>query len=433
MNRNCLTCLVAIILAFHTAAQPRTDDKLVTILSSNPHPLFQQVLQQRQQYRLQIIYTEINRNRKNKPSFKNYCYNVDPGSYYYPASTVKLPLALLTLEKLNKLKVPGVNRKTTIVFDSSYSRQTSLQKDESSESGLPSISHFIKQVFLISENDAANRMYEFLGQKETNRSLHRMGYPDVRITHRFSRPMSMDENRHTNTVRFLDAAGKTIYTQPAAFNTDSFDIRQVVKVGNAFLNGKGEKVNEPFDFSHRNNISLASLHQMLRSVMFPETVNPKQRFLLTEDDYRFIRQYMSQLPGETNYPKYDTGEYYESYVKFFFADSNHHQMPKGVRVFNKPGWAYGFMTDVAYIADFENNIEFMLSATIYVNDDGVLNDNKYDDETIGAPFLYQLGQTIYQHELNRKRKYKPILDTFKMSYEVRDINDKRKEIRAVDN
>jgi len=31
-------------------------------------------------------------------------------------------------------------------------------------------------------------------------------------------------------------------------------------------------------------------------------------------------------------------------------------------VFNKPGWTYGFLTDVAYVVDFKNKVEFMLSA-----------------------------------------------------------------------
>ncbi len=56
-------------------------------------------------------------------------------------------------------------------------------------------------------------------------------------------------------------------------------------------------------------------------------------------------------------------------------------------VFNKPGWTYGFLIDAAYIADFKNNIEFMISACIYTNSDGILNDDKYDYDTIGYPFL----------------------------------------------
>jgi len=108
-------------------------------------------------------------------------------------------------------------------------------------------------------------------------------------------------------------------------------------------------------------------------------------------------------------------------------------MPEQVRVFNKVGWAYGFLTDISYIVDFKNSIEFMLTATLYVNSDGVLNDDKYDYDSIGYPFMYQLGQTIYNYELQRDRKYKPDLSKFKIQYEQRNINDKRPTIKDVDN
>ncbi len=59
------------------------------------------------------------------------------------------------------------------------------------------------------------------------------------------------------------------------------------------------------------------------------------------------------------------------------------------------------MTDVAYVADFKNKVEFMLSARVYVNSDEVLNDNKYEYE-LAYSFMYALGQAIYRYELQRK-------------------------------
>jgi hypothetical protein len=47
----------------------------------------------------------------------------------------------------------------------------------------------------------------------------------------------------------------------------------------------------------------------------------------------------------------------------------------------------------------------MLTATVYVNSDGILNDDKYDYDSIGYPFMYQLGQTIYNYELQRNREH----------------------------
>jgi hypothetical protein len=187
------------------------------------------------------------------------------------------------------------------------------------------------------------------------------------------------------------------------------------------------------DFAKHNTIPLQDLQQLLQSILFPSSVPRQHRFNLMKEDYAFLHQYLSQYPSETNYPKYDTAQYYDSYVKFFFNDSLHHTMPANIRVFNKVGWSYGFLTDASYVADFAHHIEYMLTATIYVNSDDILNDDKYEYESIGRPFLYQLGQTIYDYELHRKRKIIPDLSNFKINHEHRDLNDTRPAIKNADN
>jgi len=210
-------------------AQPKTDALLKNILATEPDSLLQSVLKNPDIYRYQIIYTEINRDKKNKPSFKNYYYNYDSLQYFNPASTVKMPLAFLSLEKINLLKNAGVNKYTAMRFDSGYSKQTVLYKDSTAKNGLPSIAQFIRKAFLVSDNDAYNRMYEFIGQETINRRLNNMGYPDLRITRRFMR-MNADENRHTNPISFINEDGSTIYRQAMAFNTDSFDFSHINKI-----------------------------------------------------------------------------------------------------------------------------------------------------------------------------------------------------------
>jgi hypothetical protein len=411
-------------------AQTKTDTFLNNIFSKNDNKVFQQILQNAETHRLQIIYTQINRDKNNNPTFKNYYYNYNPEVYWNPASMVKLPLAFLALEKLNNMKVKGVNKYTPVQFDSSYEKQVALFTDSTSKNNLPSIAHFIKKAFLISDNDAYNRLYQFVGQQTINKSLHQKGYKDVRITRQFM-GFTVEQNRHTNQVRFVDKNGNTLYTQPAAYNPDSFNFSREVKIGKAHYS-RGMLVNSPIDFTTANNMPLEDLQQMLQSVLFPSSVPASQRFNLTADDYNFLYQYLSQYSSETSYPKYDERKFYNSYVKFFFRDSVR-QLPTYLRVFNKVGWAYGFLTDVSYVADFKNKVEFMLSATVYVNSDEILNDNKYDYDDIGYPFLYQLGQTIYQYELKRSRKHKPDLSRFRLKYEKRNPNDTRPSIIEADN
>jgi len=423
--------IVANSLFIAVSAQPKTDAFPFDLLNANKTAAFQEVLQHPDKYRLQIVYTQIDRDKKNRPSFTNYFFHYDSLLYFNPASTVKMPLAFLSLEKLDNLHRNDANKYTTLLFDSSQPWQHPLYNDTTARNGKPSLAHFIKRAFLISENDPYNRFYQFLGQGEINRNLHQKGYADVRITRQFL-GLTPEQNRYTNALRFVDAEGNTLYAQPPAYNKDSFDFSRVIKIGKAHLDRNDSLINEPFDFTPHNNISLEDLRQILQSVLFPESVAATQRFNLTKDDYRFLYRYLSQYPSETPDPKYDTATFYDSYVKFFFRDSTHRK-PPNIRVFNKVGWAYGFLTDVSYVVDFENKVEFMLAATLYVNSDEILNDNKYEYESIGHPFLYQLGQTIYQYELKRKRPYTPNLSAFKIKYESRDPKDVRPSLKDVDN
>ena len=370
-------------------AQAKTDTTLQNILFNGKGKVLQNVLRNKDSFRVQIIYTRIDRDQHNNPSFRNYYFNTDTALYFNPASTVKLPLALLSLEKLNRLNKKDVSKNTSLQIDSNYEWQTPVYRDSSSETGFPSIAHYIKKAFLVSDNDAYNRMYQFVGQQAINDSLHHKGYNSARITRQFL-GLTAEENRYTNSFRFIDDHGRVIYTQPPAYNPDSFYFGKPVRMGRAHYDAHDSLINEPIDFTRANNLPLEYLQQILQSIMFPESVAKRQRFDLSKEDYRFLYQYLSQYPSETNYPKYDSAQYYDSYVKFFFRSS--HQIPSYIRVFNKVGWAYGFLIDASYVADFRNKIEYMLTATVYVNSDGILNDDKYDYEETGWPFMEELGK-----------------------------------------
>ena len=86
-------------------AQPKTDPLLRQLFVVNTNGIFQKLIKDPGNYRLQIIYTQINRDKHNKPVFKNYYFNYDPKLYFNPASMVKMPLAflLILLIKLNLL------------------------------------------------------------------------------------------------------------------------------------------------------------------------------------------------------------------------------------------------------------------------------------------------------------------------------------------
>jgi hypothetical protein len=413
--------IVLVAAAWITACHPtqkimtmppgQKNNFIADLLREHPQ-YFDSLLRHNDEYGIEIIYTQVDRKKSGKPVLKDHFFNVSD-KYFYPASTVKFPVALLSLQKLNQLKIKGLDKNTSMITEAAYSGQTAVYNDPNSPDGRPTIAQYIKKIFLVSDNDAFNRLYEFLGQEYINRSLHKLGYTDAEIIHRLSISLTEDENRHTNPVKFFDTSGHVIY-EKATENSQWVYAKREDKKGKGYYSGD-KLINSPFDFSKKNRLSLADLHSMLKTIFFPKEVKRKQRFGLKKEDYQFVYKYMSMFPQESAHPYYDSS-YHDAYSKFILWGDDKEKQNGDVRIFHKSGEAYGFLTDVCYVVDFKNNVEFMLSATIHCNTDGIYNDDHYDYETTGFPFLKNLGRVFYDYELKRERKYKPDLSSLKFNY-----------------
>lgn len=411
------TLLVFGLLVLVGCTKPIQEDEhfLENMMKTEPEN-FEAILQNRESLEIQIIYTQINRDENNVPSFRQFRFNVDSLRYFYPASTVKLPLCILALDKINELNVEGLDKYTTMLHDSAYSGQLSVLNDTTSQTGLPSVAHYIKKILVTSDNDAYNRLYEFLGQKKANEELIKHGY-DVRLLHRLERFLKPDQNRHTEAVRFLKDE-KVIYEQPMLFNVDSIKPPSRIFRGKGYYKNDTLLINQPFEFTYKNFYSLTDQQRFLQNLLFVERADPGSTFNLTPEDYTFLYQYMSQLPTETLYPAYSSDTtYFDAYCKFLLYGQEKSPIPKSIRIFNKVGDAYGYLIDNAYIVDFENNIEFMLAAVVNVNIDDIYNDGAYAYDSVGFPFFKNLGRLMYEYEMKRGRKHAPDLSKFVLPYD----------------
>ncbi|MCP9753118.1 serine hydrolase [Ferruginibacter sp. HRS2-29] len=377
---------------------------------------FDNILTNRKEWNVQIIYTQIDRDRNGLPTLTHHYFNKGNARYFYPASTVKFPVALLALEKSAAIQNrTGIDiRNLPMVMEAAYSGQTAVYNDPNTRSGSPAIAQYIRKIFLVSDNDAFNRLYEFTGQEYINDALHKKGYGDAQILHRLDVFLSDDENRHTNPVAFYDSSYRKVYDQPMLFNKKKYAARDE-RIGNAYYSN-GKLIEKPMVFAGKNRIALNDLHTILQSLVFPQSVKAEQRFNITDADRMFVLKYMSQFPRESVYPYYDSS-FSDGYAKALMYGNDKNPLPKSIRVFDKSGAAYGQLVDVAYIIDTEQKIEFMVSAAIYCNSDGVLNDDKYDYNTVGYPFLKNLGKALYNREAKRKKNFLPDLSSFIFTYD----------------
>ncbi|OYX20060.1 MAG: hypothetical protein B7Z16_07085 [Algoriphagus sp. 32-45-6] len=367
------------------------------------YPTLKKVLSDTSKFQVQIIYTQIDRNEHGNPLFTDHSFNLNDNHYFYPASTVKLPIALLALEWLEEQNTEGLTLETPMLTDSVRPSQLPAYTDTTAQNGLPSIGHYIKKILLVSDNDASNRLYELMGMDYINQKLREKGLLNTVITQRLSFPISAEENRHFNPIRFVDNSGKTLLELPARHSDSVYVVPGNPIIGQAFYRNDS-LIQGGMDFSYKNKFALSDLHGVVKRIIFPEAFVGIERFNLNEEHRNFVLKYMSMLPRESDFPKYDTLEYYDSYSKFFKFGTDKNPIPSQFRIFNKTGWSYGFLIDGSYFVDYEAGVEFFVSAVIYVNEDQILNDDKYETEEMGLPFFAELGDYLYQRELKRKKQ-----------------------------
>ncbi len=330
------------------------------------------------QYEVQIKFTQINR-VNDSLIFTDYDFQVEDSNYFYPASTVKFPIAVMAMEKLNQLDL--INKDTHFYIEGD-TVETTFATD-------------VSKIFAVSDNQANNRLLEFLGQDAINRNLEQKDISPVRISHRLS-VENADEITTKPLIIYLNDS--TTAALEGSINTSPKPLKiNKIEKGIGYIT-EDSLMHEPFSFALKNYYPINTQHGVLKRIIFPEAFSENERFKLNDEQRKFILEAMHTLPRKVGY---DPIEYYDSYVKFFMFGDNKEDMPEYIKIYNKVGYAYGTLTDCAYILDSKNKVEFMLTATILVNKDGIFNDDIYEYDDIGIPFLAELGRQVYNYELNK--------------------------------
>lgn len=351
-----------------------------TLASDNPK--IKNVMSNPEAYELQIIYTQVIRDKNNKVSFKDFTYNLNANNYFYPASTIKFPIAILTLQKLSTIENTSK--------DTQYTIEGNPDKLQFSKE--------ISKVFAVSDNEASTNLLEFLGFDYVNESMKAKGLQPFRLCHRVSG--SDPRSLATKPILLYKNEGSSI-TIPSVLSKPSISLNlKNIKKGIGYMKNDS-LVKGSFDFSNRNYYPLETLHNTMKRIVFPDAFKESERFKLTEKDREFILFSMQNLPKNAGY---DPVKYYDGYCKFLMFGDTKKNIPANIKIYNKVGNAFGTLIDCAYIIDTENKVEFIVSATLLVNKDGVFNDDKYEYDTIGLPFLGELGRQLYAKNLKLKAK-----------------------------
>jgi len=378
------------------------------LLNSRPDQ-FAAVMTNADEFRLQILISEV-RQKQGRLALVRHGYRVD-AEYFYPASTVKLCGAVAALQKLERLQA---EHKTGDLLDAPmeiaplYPGDQPQAADPSNvQTGRMTVAHENRKIALVSDNQAFNRVYDLVGHERLNRAMHELGLQSVVINHRLSETRKIPNMLASAAVTLAPEGFPPIVVPARVSHLKLTNNAPRLLVGKAVMRDNGTIVDGPMDFSARNRVSLEDLQDLLVKLMRPDIDLGTPPLKWSPEHRARLIEAMTTYPRESVNPAYPEKTYPDNYSKFMLPGVRR-VLPStrsGERVdyTAKIGRAYGFSVENSYLHNPRNGRSVFVTAALYTNADGILNDDKYEYETVADPFLENLGELVAREWLTDAR------------------------------
>ena len=375
-----------LLLAVCSSLLSCNSNPIELVIKSDPY--LKEIIKDKEDYEIQVMLTKVNHDNT-KIDFQNYQYQHDENQYFYPASTIKLPIVVLTLKKINELRSKGsdITLKSKIILNNVDNYSNFKLQDS-----ITSFQNLIADIFLVSDNSASNILIDFIGYNYFNDEMQNAGFDRTYLNHKFNPDPYVNStwqisDLDNNMISSINDNQKIIKADDKTNGLDKGERR--------YFNG--EILDESLNFSEKNRFSITDMHNLIKYIFYPEIFDKANTFNLNVEDYDFIRYWMSRFTYEDIGEKFIGDEnFFETYNKFFIHGDEQSVSNEQIRVYNKIGQAYGTSIDNGLIKNYQNDVEFILTSTIYTNKNKVINDNLYEYDDIAEPFLAKLSRAIYK-------------------------------------
>ena len=376
--------------------EPDSDSTLYNILL-NKDPLLDQVLKNPSKYYFQLIYTKVE-NIANKKIYHTYAIN-QGNQYFYPASLIKFPLALVALEKLTALKDSGVGINDAIEINTcSCDQATNFYVKRHKK---PTMLQFLREMMIMSNNDAYNLYFDFIGRDQFNSRMRSMNIFDIQMKNRFTSGCGEENNKFFGGIEFKNKAHNRGYKIPCSISNGNWIIDST-KYPTFFerrIFVKQKSIENRKNNASANYVSLIQAHQLLINLIHESSELYQNNFKVDKEYKNELIKAMGAFPRELDNSSYDTANLSDHYYKFFVDPKIIQTKDNKIRIFNKVGLASGFVSDVSYFYDSTHQIEYFVSAAI-LSKKSNSDLNNYND--FGIPVLRKIGGLIYTDELYNK-------------------------------
>ncbi len=383
-----------LVLAVQKSPPVRDDPGLVEALRAIPAA--RAVLDEAREHRVQVLLATVEADAKGRPVLSRRGYRVD-AEYFYPASSIKFLAAIAALEDLDerRAKEPRLTEDTPLVFHPLFAGEDIEDADATHlAGGKITLRQEIRKLFLVSDNAAFNRLYEYVGQEALAKRLEHAGLSTARILHRLSESRPEDENRRAPRVDFVLSDTERVTIPERTSRLRIADSREPgILVGTSSVDGT-RKVDGPMSFARKNSIQLVELQEALAKLVKPDLVLDGEPYAITPAQRDFLLATAAEFPGDSRDPRYPRAEYPDAWGKYLLPGLEKVAPRTAWRIANKIGRAYGFSVENAWVVHVPSGRGMFVAATLYTNADGVLNDGRYEYDEVADPFLTALGEVV---------------------------------------
>lgn len=383
-----------LLMGFRENAPAQSDGDLILKMVAGRDSLVDEVLRNAGRYHLQIMLS-LERPDSLGGGFTHSQLNRDR-YYFYPASLIKFPLAVVAAEQMSRLsRTQGLTLDDGMAFS-----LCSCDKGTSGYLGKTRPASFrqvLREMMVMSNNDAYNLMFDMVGIDSVNTRMRELGYGRILMNRRFVSPCESSLQRRFGGIRFHSTDGALKHLIPC---TDS---KGIWEFGSDWPHEAGYRhmvdgkwVAGPNSYRGGNHVSLHEAHDLMIRLVRPDAFGSDTLRLDSTTRAELI-QSMGMFPRELESVFYPKGKYPDHYYKFFLDPKTMQTADGTLRIYNKVGLASGFLSDVSYFHDDTNGVRFFLSACILASRKGDAGSGKYDYYDLGIPFLRRLGTLIYRH------------------------------------
>lgn len=367
-----------------TPAPTSSRDPLMDQLLSGGSAALETVVATPEKYRFQVLYALVHEGTT--PTLERHAYRAD-AEYFFPASSMKVPITLATYDRLAILRSDGKPWLT---------RDATLHIHPATGDAEPYVTSLARETWralIVSDNYSANRLLGFVGHREANETLWSLGLSSARIRSGFATGSDIDPAQVSPQIdvgtQVLAARHSDLVLPPT--KATGLDIGRANIVD-------GQRVEAPLSFADKNAMQIRDLQDTLVRIMRPELLPPTAGAdPASKDDLDYVRQALGTLPSESGLAGFDRNVVADYQLSPFLRGIERVRARGHFRIYSKVGQAYGFLIANVYVVDKDTGRAFFLIASVYANPDETMNDDTYAYDTVSFPALADVGEAFCRH------------------------------------